>query len=99
MYGVSKTAMLGLAKALAAELGPQGIRVNSLCPGLVRTRFASNLWKDDNILSVTNRERPLGRVADPIEMAGPVAFLVSDDSRYMTGEAIVVAGGRTMGRL
>ncbi|MEW5303139.1 MAG: hypothetical protein WDW36_005861 [Sanguina aurantia] len=93
MYAVSKTALLGLTKALAAEMGPRGIRVNGVAPGIVPTKFASSLVGDPVLeqqqVEATLLKR-LGRVDD---MAACVAFLVSPDASYITGETIVVAGG------
>ncbi|MEW5309582.1 MAG: hypothetical protein WDW38_001463 [Sanguina aurantia] len=93
MYAISKTALLGLTKALAAEMAPRGIRVNGVAPGIVPTKFASSLVEDPALekqqVEATLLKR-LGRVDD---MAACVAFLVSPDASYITGETIVVAGG------
>jgi dehydrogenase/reductase SDR family protein 4 len=92
IYGVSKTALVSLTKVLAQELGPKGIRVNALCPGLVRTRFASALWKSD--IGKQQRESLwLRRLGDPVDMAGPASFMLSEDASFMTGESLVVSGG------
>lgn len=92
IYGVSKTALVSLTKVLAQELGPKGIRVNALCPGLVRTRFAAALWKSE--LGQQQREALwLRRLGDPEDMAGPATFMLSDDASFMTGESMVVSGG------
>ncbi|XP_065190176.1 dehydrogenase/reductase SDR family member 4-like [Sycon ciliatum] len=93
-YSVSKTALLGLAKVLARELGDDNITVNCLAPGIVDTRFSSALTKSDAGSKITE-QTSLGRVAVPEDMAGTVAFLASDDARYITGETIVNAGGMT----
>eukprot|EP00037_Helgoeca_nana_P032391 m.413655 g.413655 ORF g.413655 m.413655 type:complete len:283 (-) comp29144_c0_seq1:206-1054(-) len=98
LYGVSKTSLIGLTKLLAHELGPEGIRVNCLAPGLVRTRFSELLWKgkngDDGIFmkSIENGTY-LRRAAEPYEMAGAMCFACSDDASYMTGEVMLVHGG------
>ena len=83
---------------LANELRPEGIRVNCLAPGLVRTRFAELLWKGRDGkpgLAMDNVERAtfLRRAAEPYEMAGAICFACSDDSSYMTGEVMLVHGG------
>jgi dehydrogenase/reductase SDR family protein 4 len=95
-YSVSKTALIGLTKALAGELGPLGVRVNALAPGIVRTNFSAALWKggDSNAIAQTAvRAVPLGRFAEADEMGGPAAFLVSPDASYVTGEVLVASGG------
>eukprot|EP00040_Diaphanoeca_grandis_P005646 m.33868 g.33868 ORF g.33868 m.33868 type:complete len:276 (-) comp16883_c0_seq1:10-837(-) len=95
LYGVSKTALVSLTKLLAGELGSEGIRVNCLAPGLVRTRFSELLWKTNEGAQLKSVERStiLGRAADPWEMAGAVAFMCSDDSSYMSGETMLINGG------
>jgi dehydrogenase/reductase SDR family member 4 len=69
-YGVSKTALLGLTKALAHELGPSNIRVNCLAPGLIKTRFSEELWKNDEIASRAVTNSYLGRIGAASEMGG-----------------------------
>jgi dehydrogenase/reductase SDR family protein 4 len=93
LYGVSKTALLGLARALAEDLGPEGIRCNVLCPGTVRTKFSRMLWENDSMEQMVSAGTFLKRIAEPREMAGAVSFMLSDDASYMTGESMLVAGG------
>lgn len=92
IYGASKTALIGLGKALASEMGVDGIRVNTICPGLVRTKFAEMLWNSDMGRESANHLF-LRRLADPWEMAGTMAYLLSEDSRHVTGETVIVSGG------
>jgi len=92
-YGITKTTLLGLTRAFATELGPLGIRVNCVAPGLVKTRFSEFLWKTEEVLAKSLEQIPLGRLGEAADIAGPVAFLCSDDSSWITGETIVVAGG------
>ncbi|KAL0822520.1 hypothetical protein ABMA28_004571 [Loxostege sticticalis] len=92
-YGVSKTALLGLTKAIAGEVVHDNIRVNCVAPGIVDTKFASALTTAESAREQTLSIVPMRRLGKPEEIAGAVAFLVSDDSSYMTGETIVVAGG------
>jgi len=94
-YSVSKTALLGLSKALATEWGPEGIRVNCICPGVIKTQFSELLWKDSDsgISKEFLKEIPQGRFGDPDEVAGVVAMLVSSDGSYVTGESITISGG------
>jgi len=93
IYGVSKTALFGLTKLLARELGAKGIRVNCLSPGLIKTRFSSMLWESEEASKVGSSNTFLNRLGDPSEMAAVAAFLVSDDASYITGENIVAGGG------
>jgi len=92
LYGISKTAVIGLARVLSQELGPSGIRVNSVCPGIVRTKMAEGLWKGD-MGDGARKFSSLGRYGDPVDISGVVAFLASDDASFITGEAIVASGG------
>jgi NAD(P)-dependent dehydrogenase (short-subunit alcohol dehydrogenase family) len=93
IYSITKAAVISMTKAFAKECGKHNIRVNALLPGLTDTKFASALTTNDNILKHALKVIPLGRVADPDEMAGTVLYLVSDASSYTTGACVVVDGG------
>lgn len=94
VYGVTKTALLGLTKLLANEYGRKyQIRVNSVAPGVIKTKFSQSLWETDEVRNISEMNAPLGRVGNVDEVAGPVAFLASNDANYITGECIVIAGG------
>lgn len=93
IYSVTKAAVISMTKAFAKECGPLNIRVNALLPGLTETKFASALTSNDKILKTALMTIPLGRVAQPDEMAGTVLYLVSDASSYTTGTTITVDGG------
>jgi NAD(P)-dependent dehydrogenase (short-subunit alcohol dehydrogenase family) len=92
-YSVSKAALIMLTKALAAELGPQGIRVNCIAPGLVETQFAKILVSTPAIHEAYTRRAALRRHGQPEEIAGAAHFLASDASAYMTGQVMVLDGG------
>lgn len=93
MYAVSKTALLGLTKGLAAELGPEGVRVNCVAPGIVPTKFASALVESPEMAKAQADATYLKCLGRPEDMAAAVAYLASDDAAYVTGETLVVSGG------
>jgi NAD(P)-dependent dehydrogenase (short-subunit alcohol dehydrogenase family) len=95
-YNVSKAADFQLARNLATEYGPYGIRVNCIAPGLIRTDFARALWEDEANLVKALAGTPLGRIGEPDDVAGAAAFLASDASRYITGQTLIVDGGATV---
>ena len=94
-YGISKAADFALCRSLAGEWGPQGVRVNCVAPGLVKTDFARALWEDEARLKQRCATTPLRRIGEPHEIAGAVAYLASDASTFMTGQTIVIDGGVT----
>ena len=95
VYGATKAAILSMTKTLAFELASSRIRVNAIAPGLVRTRFAAALTENDAILSEILRKTPLGRCAEPEEIAGAALYLASDSASYVTGHTLAVDGGMT----
>jgi NAD(P)-dependent dehydrogenase (short-subunit alcohol dehydrogenase family) len=92
-YSVSKAGLVGLTKALAKELGPVGIRVNALAPGLIETRFSAALFQNPDIYRSVVGQVPLGRHGQPEDVVGAALFLASDASTYITGQVILVDGG------
>ncbi len=95
-YSVSKAGLLGLARALARELGPQGIRVNALAPGLVETRFSAALFQDREAYEKLMAQVPLRRHGQPTDIAGAAVFLASDAAAHITGQVLVIDGGGRM---
>ena len=101
-YCASKFAVIGLTQSLAKEVAAQGIRVNAVCPGIVAgTGMRAQIDAESRALGrPTSTDRvgliPAGRLAEADDVAGVVAFLVSDDARYMTGQALNVTGGLWM---
>jgi len=92
-YCASKGGIRLFTKALAAEVGPLGIRVNSVHPGLIDTPMTTGFTKDKKILTGMMSKFLIKRVGKPVDIAGPVVFLASDASSYMTGSEIVADGG------
>jgi NAD(P)-dependent dehydrogenase (short-subunit alcohol dehydrogenase family) len=100
-YSASKAGLLGLVRSLAAEWGPRNVLVNAVCPGWVETDMA---WQGldaipgtrEDALAEAMREVPVGRMAQPDEIAGTIAWLLSDDARSITGQAIDQNGGAFM---
>ncbi len=95
-YAMSKLALIGLVRNLAAEFGPQGIRFNAICPGLVRTEFARELWDNPETEKRIKNDIPLRRLGEAEDFKGVATFLASDASLYMTGQALTVCGGSNM---
>ncbi len=94
-YNASKAGLLGLLHTAANELGPYGIRVNAVCPGLIRTRLTASQFSTPEVLAEYFREIPLGRGGEPEEVARAVLFLASDLASYITGATLLVDGGQT----
>ena len=88
-YAAAKMGVVGFTRSLARELAPFQVNVNVVCPGAIRTRAHDRLPKVRNSV-------PMGYVAEPSDVAGVVAFLASDDARYITGQSILIDGGRWM---
>jgi NAD(P)-dependent dehydrogenase (short-subunit alcohol dehydrogenase family) len=96
IYGMTKAAVISLTKTLAVELGPAGIRVNAIAPGLVDTKLASAITGSPELRKMFEERTPLGRIAVPDEIAGTLTWLASDDARYVTGQVIAIDGGYTV---
>jgi NAD(P)-dependent dehydrogenase (short-subunit alcohol dehydrogenase family) len=93
IYSITKAAVINMTQSFAKECGQFNIRVNALLPGLTRTKFASALTENEQARDYYLKFVPLGRMAEPEEMAGSVLFLVSDASSYTTGSCITADGG------
>ena len=94
-YTTAKAALIGFSRNLAAELGPLGIRVNCVAPGLVYPTDASASTKEE-VREILIAQTPLRRIATPADVAGPVLFLASDWSGFVTGQTLHVDGGLVM---
>jgi NAD(P)-dependent dehydrogenase (short-subunit alcohol dehydrogenase family) len=93
-YNASKAGVLGILHTVANELGPHGIRVNAVCPGLIRTRLTAKAFDNPAVLKDYFRHIPLGRGGSPEEVANVVVFLASDLASYVTGATMLVDGGQ-----
>jgi NAD(P)-dependent dehydrogenase (short-subunit alcohol dehydrogenase family) len=94
-YCASKAGLLGLTRAACAELGPEGIRINAICPGAVETPLLAPLLEMPGARERLEANTPLGRLAQPEDIAPVVRFLLSDEAAYITGTSLVVDGGMT----
>jgi NAD(P)-dependent dehydrogenase (short-subunit alcohol dehydrogenase family) len=97
-YNISKLADIALVRNLAMEWGPKGVRVNAICPGLIRTDFAKALWDNEESVKRVNEQTPLRRLGEAEDFKGIVVYLASDASAYVTGQAMTVCGGTHMWR-
>jgi 3-oxoacyl-[acyl-carrier protein] reductase len=91
-YATSKGAVMTFTRAMAKELGPKGIRVNSLCPGMISTTFHDTFTKDEVRSNVANGT-PLRREGNPQEVADTVSYMLSDDAAFLTGVNLDINGG------
>jgi 3-oxoacyl-[acyl-carrier protein] reductase len=94
-YAASKAGIIGFTKALALELAPTGITVNAICPGLTDTAQPRGHMTDKELYAKKDRV-PLGRIAQPRDIVGPVLFLASDKAAHITGQTVLVNGGDLM---
>src|SRR5262245_19881749 len=92
-YGPSKAAVIMLVQVLAQEFGPDGIRVNAVSPGMVRTGMTEPVYRDTRLAAERDALVPVGRVATPEDIADVIAFLLGPDARYVNGHDLVVDGG------
>lgn len=95
-YSISKAALIMLTQSQAKEWGPDNIRSNALCPGLIKTKFSAALWQNEAILKQIEKHLPARRMALPDEMAGIAVYLASDAGNYSTGAVITADGGHML---
>lgn len=96
IYSVSKAALLSLTRVLAREWGARNVRVNAICPGLIKTDFSRALWGNEQVLQQVLAEQPLPRMGVPEDIAGLALFLASDASSFCTGGTYMADGGYTI---
>jgi NAD(P)-dependent dehydrogenase (short-subunit alcohol dehydrogenase family) len=97
IYGMTKAAEMQLVRNIAVEYGRHNVRANAIAPGLVRTDMTRPLWSDPKTLERIQASYPLGRIAEPDDIAGVALFLAAPASRFVTGQTIVVDGGGLVG--
>ena len=95
-YCISKAADMQMARNLADEYGPKGVRVNCIAPGLIRTDFAKALWENPDTLARSTARSPLRRIGEPEEIAGAAVFLAARAGAFTTGQTFVIDGGQTI---
>lgn len=93
LYCVSKAGLIMLTKVMAKELGPHNIRVNCICPGVIKTKLSEALWKDPQAEKASTRMKALGRVGDTDEIVGAALYFASEASSFTTGGILQVDGG------
>jgi NAD(P)-dependent dehydrogenase (short-subunit alcohol dehydrogenase family) len=94
-YSASKHGVVGLTRTAALDYVGRGIRINAVCPGATRTRILANWFQDPKVEAFILSRHPIGRIAEPEEIARAVLFLASDDASFIVGQALAVDGGLT----
>ena len=93
IYGIAKAGVETMTKALAQELAPFNIQVNAIAPSMVRTKFSQPLWSNQELYDQIVKSVPMGRIAEPIDVAHPALFLISEGANFITGQTLMVDGG------
>ena len=96
LYGATKAALAGYSKALALELAPRGIRVNTVHPGMIQTPLANNTVLSQDVLDEDSKNYPLGRYGKPEEVAAAMVYLLSDAAAWLTGTQLLIDGGYSL---
>jgi len=96
LYSMTKAALIMMTQSYAVELGPLGVRVNAIAPGLIQTVLSEYYWKDESKWQQLLARQPLKHLGQPMEVAEVALLLASDASSYLTGQTIVVDGGRVL---
>ena len=96
LYSMTKAALIMMTQSYAVELGPKGVRVNAIAPGLVQTVLSEYYWKDEGRFQQLMAHQPIRHLGQPPEIAEVALMLASDASSYLTGQTLVVDGGRLL---
>lgn len=94
LYSFTKAGLIMMTRNWAMEFGPSNVRVNALCPGLIKTDFSEFFWKSDAMREQVLKMQPIKRIAETHEIGGIALYLASDDASYTTGQTFVVDGGQ-----
>jgi NAD(P)-dependent dehydrogenase (short-subunit alcohol dehydrogenase family) len=96
LYSMTKAALIMMTQSYALELGPHGVRVNAIAPGLIQTVLSEYYWKGEGKAEALIAEQPIGHLGQPAELEGIAVLLASDAGSYVTGQTIIVDGGRLL---
>jgi NAD(P)-dependent dehydrogenase (short-subunit alcohol dehydrogenase family) len=96
LYSMTKAALIMMTKSYAVELGPCGVRVNAIAPGLVRTVLSEYYWKSEERMEQIMQIQPIKRLGEPEDIAEAALLLAGDGSSYLTGQTVVIDGGRLL---
>jgi len=96
LYSMTKAALNMLTQSYALELGPKGVRVNAIAPGLIQTELSAYYWRDEVRREKRLEQQPIRHLGQPMEIAEVALLLASDRSSFMTGQILVVDGGRLL---
>ncbi len=96
LYSMTKAALIMMTQSYALELGPRGVRVNAIAPGMIQTVLSEYYWKDDAQRAKIIEEQPIKHLGQPEEIAGLALLLASDRGSYITGQTLIVDGGRLL---
>ncbi len=96
LYSMTKAALIMMTQSYAMELGPRGVRVNAIAPGLIQTVLSEYYWRDDDNRRRILAEQPIKHLGQPDEIAGMALLLASDAGSYITGQTMIVDGGRLL---
>lgn len=96
LYSMTKAALIMMTQSYALELGPKGVRVNAIAPGLIQTVLSEYYWKDEGRLDNVIGSQPIKHLGQPPEIASVALLLASDAGSYLTGQTLVVDGGRLL---
>ena len=99
LYSMTKAALIMMTQSYALELSPRGVRVNAIAPGLIQTALSEFYWKDEARRQKRIEDQPIRHLGQPMEIAEAAAFLASDRASFITGQTVVVDGGRLLSAL
>jgi NAD(P)-dependent dehydrogenase (short-subunit alcohol dehydrogenase family) len=97
LYSMTKAALIMMTQSYALELGPMGVRVNAIAPGLIQTKLSEYYWKDEARGAAQIERQPIRHLGQPAEIAEAAVMLASEESSFMTGQTLVIDGGYTLG--